>query len=210
MSIVIEKTSKIYDKILKKELNNSLKDFINEIIDVIMVEYDSQLVVNDRKSKTNPLLSKYRDEFIDRLTDFNYVKDIVDGFIFTAPDMDNFDFGGNRMGIIQNILEGTSGIYVEVTGEEYGKMFGKKLITREELDTDLPLKDSVYLMRYTSNVRDAERNAFGKLGYLTRYPFSNTPPIRVLEAAAEYVNNNLRNLIDISISKATRRFKRES
>ena len=65
-------------------------------------------------------------------------------------------------------------------------------------------------MRYTSNVRNAERNVFGKVGYLTRYPFSNTPPIRVLEAADEYVNNNLESLIDISVSRATRRFKRES
>ena len=210
MNKAIEKTSKIYDKILKEELNRSLEDFIDEIIDVIMVEYDSQLVVNDRKSKTNPLLPKYRDEFMDRLTDFSYIRDTIDGFVFTAPDMDNFDFSGNRMGIIKNILEGTSGIYVEVTGEEYEKMFGKKRITREELDTDLPPKERVYLMRYTSNVRNAERNAFGKVGYLTRYPFSNTPPMRVLEVADEYVNNNLRSLIDISVGKATRRFKRES
>jgi len=210
MKKAIEKTSKTYDKILREELDKSLESFTDEIIDVIMIEYDSQLMVNDRNSKTNPLLPKYRDEFVDRLTNFSYIKEATDGFVFSAPDMDNFDFSGNRMGIIQNILEGTSGIYVEVTGEEYEQMFGKKRITREELDTDLPPKERVYLMRYTSNVRNAEKNTFGKAGYLTRYPFSNTPPMRVLEVADEYVNNNLRDLIDRSVGKATRRFKRES
>lgn len=207
---IIEKSSGNFDKILKEELNESLKDFINEIIDSIMVEYDSQLMVNDRNSKTNPLLPKYRDEFMDRLTNFKYIKETSDGFVFTAPDMKNFDFSGNRMNIIRNILEGTSGIYVEVTGEQYEQMFGKKIITREELETDLPPKEQVYLMRYTSNVRNAEINTFGKAGYLTKYPFSNTPPMRVLEAADEYINNNLRDLIDRSVDKATRRFKRES
>ena len=120
--------------------------------------------------------------------------------------MENFDFGG-RLKVMEYVMEGTAGVYVEVNAEDYEKMFGKKILSREPLDTSVPKRDLIYLMRYNPAVRNAELATFGRRNYLVRYPFSNTPPILILDKAEKFIDENMDKWIKESVNKATKKFK---
>ena len=204
----VVKTIKLYDSMVKEELYKEFEQGVEEVKDVIMITYDTELVVRNRKSKTNPLLPKYRDEFIQRLNSFEYIEEVKGGYRFVVPDMDTFDFSGSKMRVIEQILEGTAGVYVEVSLDDYEKMFGKKIISREPLDTSVPKKEIIYLMRYDANVRSAELRVFGRRNYLTRYPFSNTPPIRILDEGIGWVKDNFDRWVKTATKTAIKRYKR--
>ncbi len=197
-----------FDKIIKEDVYMQLEQGSEEVKDAIMTAYDSELVVRNRKSKTNPLLPVYRDEFVERLDEFEYIKKGLTGdIIFVTPDMDNFDFSG-QLRVIEQVLEGTIGIYVEVSAEDYEKMFGKKVVSGDPFDASVSKKEMIYLMRYNARIRAAEIRAFGRRGYLERYPFSNTPPIRILEEGEKVSNNNLDRWVREATRNATKRYKR--
>lgn len=197
-----------YEDILTKELKIKFDEVSDEVKNIIMTSYDSELVVSDRKSKTNPLLPVYRDLFEERLNEFDYIQEKNDIVTFAIPDMKTFDFSGHKMRVIEQILEGTAGIYVEVSADDYEKMFGKRVLPREPLDAGVPRKELIYLMRYNNRVRVAERNTFNRNGYLVRYPFSNAASISVLDAADMYVKNNMDKWVEQTIKIATKKFKR--
>lgn len=199
---------KKFDKIIKENVYTQLNEGSEEVKSAIMTAYDSELVVRNRKSKTNPLLPMYRDEFTERLDEFEYIKTDSNGEItFTTPDMYNFDFSG-KLRVIEQVLEGTSGTYVEVSAEDYEKMFGKKVVSSDPFDASVPKKEMIYLMRYNARIRTAELRAFGRRGRLTRYPFSNTPPIRILEEGEQWTQDNLNRWVKEATRKATKRYKR--
>ena len=204
----MKKVAGKFEDILTKELKIKFDEVSDEVKNIIMTSYDSELIVIDRKSKTNPLLPVYRDLFEERLNEFDYIQEKNDIVTFAIPDMKTFDFSGHKMRVIEQILEGTAGIYVEVSAEDYEKMFGKRVLPREPLDASVPRKELIYLMRYDNRVRVAERNAFNRNGYLVRYPFSNAAPISVLDAEDMYVKNNMDKWVEQTIKIATKKFKR--
>ncbi len=193
---------------VKTEVLLKLSEVKAEVIRILMESYDVMLVVTDRKSKTNPQDPKFRDEFEKRLWDFKYIEDKGDKVGFRLPDMETFDFSGNVMHVIEQILEGTAGIYVEVSAEDYEAMFGKKIISKEPLDTSVTKKELIYLMRYSNVVRTAERRVFGRNNYLVRYPFSNTPPIPLLDSADQFVKGNMDRWMDEVVDNAVKKAKR--
>ena len=204
MKRAVKKVEKqIRDGIISK-LTNVKKD----IVDILMESYDVELTVTDRNSKTNPQDPKYRDEFEKRLMGFEYIKNNDNKIEFVLPSMETFDFSGNTMKVIEQILEGTAGIYVEVNAEEYEQMFGKRIISRDPLDTGVSKKELIYLMRYDSVVRTAERMTFGRNHYLVRYPFSNTPPIPVLDAADRFVRTNMDRWMNEAVDDSAKKVKR--
>ncbi len=200
----MKKEIKTFEKLLKKELYEKFTVAKEDIIDVVMREYDSSLTINDRNSKSNPEF--YRDDFVERLENFNYIEESGDTIKFTVPTMENFDFSG-RLKVIEQIMEGTVGVYVEVNAEDYEKMFGKKVLSREPLDTSVPKKDLIYLMRYNVVVRNAELATFGRRNYLIKYPFSNTPPILILDKAEKFIDENMDKWVKEAVNKATKKFK---
>ena len=200
----MKKEIKTLEKLLKKELHKKFIEAKEGIIDAVMREYDSSLTISDRNSKSNPEF--YRDEFEERLENFGYIEESGDTIKFTVPTMENFDFSG-RLKVIEQIMEGSAGKYVEVNTEDYEKMFGKKVLSRETLDTSVSKKDLIYLMRYSPIVRNAELATFGRRNYLVRYPFSNTPPILILDEAEKFVDENMNKWVKEAINKATKKFK---
>lgn len=201
------KKQKKFKAILRNELESKLKEISKQVQEILLNAYDSELVVIDRRSKTNPQSPKYRDMFGQRLMSFEYIISQNNNIEFVLPDMETFDFSGNPMQVVQHILEGTAGIYMEVSAEDYEKMFGKTYVTKEPFDTDVPKKEIIYLMRYDNRLRTAERNTFGKNGYLVKYPFSNTPPIPILEAANQFVGTNMDRWVKEVVKTAERKFK---
>lgn len=200
----MKKEIKTFEKLLKKELYEKFIGAKEGIIDAVMREYDSSLTISDRNSKSNPEF--YRDEFEERLENFGYIEESGDTIKFTVPTMENFDFSG-RLKVIEQIMEGSAGKYVEVNIEDYEKMFGKKVLSRETLDTSVSKKDLIYLMRYNSKVRNAELTTFGRRNYLVKYPFSNTPPIKILDEAESFIDENMDKWVKEAVNKATKKFK---
>lgn len=204
----MKKAIKRTEKTMRAGIISKLTEVKENIVAILMDSYDIELVVMDRNSKTNPQDPKYRDEFEKRLLEFEYIKDSAGKVNFVLPSMETFDFSGNTMKVIEQILEGTAGIYVEVSAEDYEKMFGKRIISRDPLDTSVSKKELIYLMRYDSVVRAAEIRAFGRNNYLVKYPFSNTPPITVLDAADRFVSNNMDKWVNEAVEDSVKNVKR--
>ncbi len=201
----MDKEIRKFNTILEKELNEKLGGIRDEFIDSIMRTYDTELVVIDPKSKSDPQI--YRDEFEERLIEFEYFEREGSKLMFRLPTMDTFNFGG-RLGIIKHILEGTVGIYKEVNAEDYGKMFGKKIYTRDSLDATVPKKELIYLMRYNSILKNAEIATFQSNKYLTKYPFSNTPPFPLFEEGAEFVEGSMDMIVKKTTDDTVKKFKK--
>ena len=202
MSKLTNKLSGDLNTLIKQKLNAKFKWAADQIKKVIIDEYDDELVdvVTDRESKTNPNL--YRDDFIDRLGKFEFVESTGQRLSIKVPDMETFDFSG-RLKVIEAIMEGMAGIYVEVNEDDYVTIFGKRPINQEPLDDFVPPKERIYLVRYTSKLKQVERDLNKKF---VRYPFSNTPPIRILEEGERFVDSNLSVWIEEALEEAQKEF----
>ena len=187
---------------IRKKLRDRLEEVIKELKQVIIAEYDEELVdvVTDRKSKTNPNL--YREEFIKRLDEFQYIKEVDGSLTINVPDMETFNFSG-RLKTIEAIMSGTAGIYVEINEEDYVKAFNKKPVNEDPVDEYVAPKERIYLIRYDARTRAAERTLKKKL---VRYPFSNTPPIEIFEAGEKFIDGHIDEWIDDSIDRAEKEF----
>jgi hypothetical protein len=204
MAKIFKKLSGDMNKLIKQKLSQKFTEAAEEIQAAIVAEYDDELVdvVTDRNSKTNP--NFYRDEFIDRLSKFEYIETTGDRLSIKVPDMVTFDFSG-RLKIIEHIMEGMAGIYVEVNEEDYKTIFGKKPINEDPLDEYVPSQERIYLVRYNSKMKQAERELNKKF---VRYPFSNTPPIKILEEGERFVDDNMSRWIEEALEEAQKEFVR--
>jgi hypothetical protein len=184
--------------VIIRKLNLAIVKAVDELKLIITNEYDSLLVgvVTDRNSKTNPSL--FRDDFVNRVDSFNYIDRSGKSLSIISPDMDNFDFSG-RLKVIETIMSGVAGVYVEMSEEDYVSAFNKKPVNEETFYEYVPIKDRIYLVRYTSSVRRAEKDLRKKF---IRYPFSNSPPIDVFRAGSKFVEDNIDNWIKDSIEKS--------
>lgn len=211
MKKIFKKATKTLDSYIKKELEKEFEEREEEIKELIMEEYNMELasVVTDRNSRTNPGLPKYVEAFRKSLEDlklFN-VKDAA--VVLKLPDVANYDFDTGPLKVIQQILEGTAGIYAEIDAEQYEKMFGKPPRNLQVFDEQARKKDMVYIIRYTADVRRRERDSLEANQRLVRYPFSNSPPIDIFNGAQRYVDDNLRDWIDDALKRALKRFQRD-
>ena len=189
--------------ILPKRVVNNLKTFIkkntlivlgrevNIVKQMIMDSFDTELsnVVINIKSKTNPIL--YRDTFEERLESFNFIEDSGNSIEMNVPTMENFDFSGG-LRVLERIMEGTVGVYVEMDAEDFMSIFKRRPRNEEHL-----------WVRYGAKIIKAEQDLNKKF---VRNPFSNTPPIRIFEAAEMYVDNNMKRWIRESLKKGLKEF----
>lgn len=202
-------------KSIKKFKSGAQEDWINylemiripEIQDLIMQEYDAELVgrVSDRRSRTNPIF--YREEFEEALFNFEYIREGMDSTTLVIPDETNFPWNQGRLRIIQGIVEGTFGSYVEVDEEQYIGLFNKRPVSVQPYDNTVSKKERIYLIRYTVDVQRREREKFGQRT-LVPYPFSNTPPIRLFDPIIKYVENSIPEWIEESLKKSQKEYVR--
>lgn len=196
-----------YKELVKKDLILRLEKASLEVIDYIMRLYDDELVatVTDKDSRANPLY--YRDEFLEKLNEFNFIEILENIVQFIIPSMDNFQFYG-RLGMIKNIMEGTSGVYVEIDGEQHEKLFpNKKPPITGVLDKSVVKKKIIYLVKYTPNLNKRWEIVFpGEK--MIRFPFSNTPPFRIFDDVNKFVDDNLDKWIDETVDNTTKTFEK--
>lgn len=205
MSKLTNKLSKGMTTVVQQKLYSTFMGAVEEIKGAIISEYDEELVdvVTDRNSKTNPNL--YREDFIERLNQFEYIESTGGSLSLLVPDMETFDFSG-RLRVIESIMEGMAGIHVEVNEEDYKAVFGKRPVNEDPLDDYVPPKERIYLVRYTSKIRQSEKDLNKKF---VRYPFSNTPPIKILEQGERFVDDNMNRWIEEALEEAQKEFVRK-
>ncbi len=177
-------------------------DVIPRIKEMIIEDYDLLLngeVIN-LKSRTRP--ENYMDAFINRLDEFEYVYIYDRKLSLLVPDTDTFDFSG-RLVVIQEILEGTAGSYIEVDMSQLEKMYDKIPPTLEFVDPFVPLKERIVKLRKTDDILNKLRTNNIPI---VDYPFSNTPPINIFERTSGYIE---KKLLGDSISEALLRANRE-
>jgi len=193
------KIPKNFNTIVRQQLISKFNSEVPYIKQTIMQAYDELLVdvVTDRKSKTNPLF--YKDEFEEKLNDFKYTTENHMGITISVPDMDTFDFSG-RLRVLKNIMEGTTGIYVEISALDFEHVFNKQPVNIDPIDEYVPKKDTIYIIKYSSKIRRAEKDILGKK--LVRYPFSNSPPIDILQVGQNYVDDNIDEWLNKTIQTA--------
>lgn len=198
MPQIVKKVSDDIESLVKIKIKFKFFENIDIIKEIIIEKYDEELtsVVTDRNSKTNPNL--YRDAFITNLNEFIFIEEDSNDISLILPNIENFNFSG-QLKVLETILSGLAGIYLEISEEDYVKAFGKKPINEDPIDEYVPPADKIYLVRNTPAVRKAEK-ILGKK--LVRYPFSNTPPIDIFGSAKKYVENNIEGWIEDSIKEA--------
>lgn len=200
----MQKVKRVINSINSSIINEIEREFISkeqEVKDIILNEYDGLSgTVTSSENKTNP--SIFKDVFEEKLNNFVFVKRVSDTNIrFVTPDLINFDFSG--IDIIKQILEGTSGVYVEISHEDLVKITGKTTINDVPIESGLPKRKRVYLIKYLDWVRKKEKSILKKT--LLRFPFSNTPALDgvVFGTAEEYVDDNIDRWVNDAIKRST-------
>jgi len=206
MKLVHKKAEELNKMIQELYIFNLETYYIPAMQNIILQEYDIELTgrVTDRKARTNPIY--YRDEFEQALLDFGYI-DMSGGNVkLTTPEIDNFNWNQGSLRIIENILEGVLGVFVEVDEEQYVAMYGKRPII-QPFDKTVPLKKRIYVIKLTGDVRRRWRNAYPK-NDIVRYPFSNQPPIDIFSAGSKYVEENIKDWINEAITEVNKEASR--
>lgn len=201
--LVHKKAEELNKKIQELYIFNLETYYIPAMQNIILQEYDIELTgrVTDRKARTNPIY--YRDEFEQALLDFDYFDTSQGAIKFTTPEIDNFNWNQGSLRIIENILEGTLGVFVEVDEEQYVAMYNKRPVI-QPFDKTVPLKKRMYVIKLTGDVRRRWRNAYPK-NDIVRYPFSNQPPIDIFGPGNKYVQENIKDWINEAITEVQKR-----
>lgn len=174
--------------------------YIPTIQNIILQEYDVELTgrVTNRRARTNPIF--YREEFEAALMDFEWIEISGAGTKLMTPETNTFNWNQGRLRIIENILEGSVGVFVEVDEEQYVAMYGKRPII-QPFDKAVPRKERIYILKLTGDIRRRWRIAFPK-NDIVRYPFSNQPPVDIFSEANIYVQENIKSWIDGAIKES--------
>lgn len=170
------------------ELLNAVKNkIIENIIDTIIEDYRFELNgVVDINSDLAP--EHYEKLFIDRLNGFSFLDVKRDKIIIHCPDIDTFDFS-NGLEIIQVILEGIVGTWVEITGEDYRQLLSDEVGTVIDCGSTCLLK-----------ANDVVANLETVLGKKFRYfEFSNSKPKDIFNRAEKGIDRNIDLLVGNSV-----------
>ena len=195
------------DRLIRETYTDNLENYyIPTIQDIILATYDIELTgrVISRRAKTNPIY--YRDEFQEALYNFEWIVETRDKTILMTPETDTFDWNQGRLRIIENIVEGTIGRFAEVDEEQYIAMYDKRPII-QPFDRAVPLKERIYLLRVTGDLRRRWRETYPR-NDMVRFPFSNTPPIDIFADANMYVEENIKDWIDEAIRESQKEIAR--
>ena len=195
MASFLRKQTIKWARTLQKTLEDVLEEkAVPRLKEIILEDYDFELKdIANPKSKLAP--ERFQGEFSNRLDDFDYVDIEFKGVKFITPDMYNFDF---RDGLepIENILEGMVGKYVEVEHRDYVRATGRQTYRGK--------RSEVYLIRYTTEVRNWEKSMDKKFD---PYAFSNTPPLDIFSRADQFVSDTMDMWINEAVEKSQKEFK---
>lgn len=187
--------------ILNKSMEIEFSSHIEEIKSILIDSYDElSSLKGDSFSHFDLVL--FKDRFINTLDDFNFIEN--EDFIVSivTPDMENFNFSG--LEILHQILEGTMGVYLEISHDDLSLL--NIPATKEPVVIG---QDRLYLFEYSKALESRAMDILSKT--LTIFPFSNTPPLdKVLFGRAEdFVSKNFDAWVDVAKSKSKQLIKQQ-
>lgn len=203
----MEKSVSKLDELIQDRYVENLENYYIPIMqDLILREYDVELTgrVTDRRSRTNPMF--YRDEFEQALMDFEWIDVDVGKTTLMVPETETFNWRQGRLTVIENIVEGVIGRFMEVNGEQYVAMYGKNPAI-QPFDKTVPRKQRVYTIRITIDGQRRWNTAYAKQG-IVEYPFSNQPPVNLFDTANTYADENISKWIEEAIKEVKREITR--
>lgn len=194
----VDKISNQSKKVFRYEFNAWLKQLSEKLKNEIINRYDELLVfpLMDVGSRANPAI--YREEFIERLENFKFIESNDNSISLNIPNMNTFSFAG-RLKVIETILNGVVGDFIEVDQHEFKSIFGE-LPANEDTTEDINLfEDRIYLVEYNNNVIKTEYRLKKKF---VHYPFSNLPPIDLFEEVEAFVDKNMDSWVKSTVDTA--------
>lgn len=172
--------------IIKEKLYKNFMTAADQIKKRIIEEYDELInSIDDPDSKANPAL--YREDFIERLDNFAFIKISGESVSINVPDMETFDFSG-RLKILEVIMNGISGNYIEMDAKDFKSIFTRTPFTPDSTGSRDLSEEDIYLIKYNENISNIEKHLRKKF---VVYPFSNMPPFDVLEKGKIFVEDNM-------------------
>jgi len=183
------------DVLYKSTMEDTFRSKIPMVKEVIMEGYDelSSFVI-DTGSKSDP--AQLREQFVLSLDKFEFVKKEGDTIFFEVPDMDTFNF--TDLELIEHILEGPVGEFVEVPQEALSKLNIVGNLT--PVNSLVEPQDRVYLWESSDELQAIARQV---LGYpLVIFPFDTPQYELVFGIANDYVENNIDEWIKGSLAIA--------
>jgi len=195
----LKRTIQYVDNEYRVNLLKIFKSNIPIVKEILLDGYDElSLLVTDENSKANP--AQFRDVFEQSLNGFEFIKPRKSGATFSVPNIATFDF--SKQTLLQQIMEGTPGNYVEMSAAD--------LNTLSMVPDTLPLnpldsEDSqVFLKIYTDLIEQQEISLLHKR--LVRFPFSESPPMegQVFGEARSYVKRNMSKWVKRAVVTSSR------
>lgn len=170
---------------IKRNLKNDLKRTIRLNIYLKMVDNIAAIrksvmegfsIINaviEDQDQIRVDFSLLKELFLANLISFEFLPEADDPNELTIilPNIDNFDF--TDLEVLELILEGVVGEFVEISDVEFIKIFGNApdgLISTGSIDGGV-----IYLIPYTDEVDSLSNRILGHS--LNMFPFSNSPPI---------------------------------
>lgn len=193
------RVQKDLQRLIRDKLSKKFNEVIAETKRIILEKYDElSSFVTDPNSKTNPGL--YKDDFVKRLDDFNYIEDRVESIEINVPSMETFDFSG-RLKVIEAIMNGIAGNYVEMNLEEFTSIFKRSPFSADSKGAEDLANVDIFLIRYNDNIKNIERHL--KKEFI-KYPFSNVSSFDVLEKGGEFISKNMKTWISKAIEESNK------
>ena len=130
----------------------------------------------------------YEGAFVQRIEEYEYVRDGGEGVVLSCPDSETFDFS-EGLGLIGGIVNGLPADYYKVKGSDYQKFAGEEAQGAYGLQDYLIEDGNPFLENFDKNSLD-------------KFEFSSTPPVDIMLEANEYVKGNMPTWIRRAVEKA--------
>ena len=174
---------------MRSQVIPSVKNFIIDSYD------DKLLGVVPEGSLGRP--EDFRELFIERLNEYNFVRKNVISASFSVPDAEKFDFSGD-LSFLKYVFEGMAGVYYLIPMNTY-RLLGY---------TPPDLRQTLYLVREDDPLMNDVRKFLGDT-FLEPYAFSNSPPIDIFEGADKYARDKIKKALESAVGATKDAFGRK-
>lgn len=204
-----QKIAKDLEARIPEILNDTFEDQIKDIIDIGVETYEDLLlnIVTDKYSMANP--DNFYDDYVYRLETFEFLNDDDEHPTLHTPSKDVFDYS-NSLSILQLIVEGVVGVYLELPEEDINTLLKSKDIDDKVkrrlrslsvvVGQEVPLSMQFRLLHTRDTLANTVQSILDKK--LVTFPFSNSAPIDLFTPMQKYVDDNIDLWIKESIDKA--------
>ncbi len=211
---ISQKIAKSVEKTLPIILNNTLEEEVKNIIDIGIDTYEDLLfgTVVSRGSMADP--ENFYDAYVFKLETYKFIDEEDTTPVLYIPDVEDFRYEGT-LTILQFIVEGVSGIYLELSETDLKEVLNNKGLDDKVkrrlrnlpgiIDTDVPINSRFRLMPTRGTLSTTVQDILNKK--LVTFPFSNSSPVDLFTPMQDYVDENMDKWVNDSIKETLKLVK---